>query len=65
MSEMDSLVVALRNLRKEYDNAMLNENLDSYDDLLDAVKSVLIEAGFPPLIHDEKAVRMDLTSSPP
>ena len=49
-----ALVVALQNLRKEYENAMLNEDLDSYDDLLDAVKSVLVEAGFPPLIHDER-----------
>jgi hypothetical protein len=46
-------VAKIQTLRREYDNAMLNEDLDSYDDLLDAVKDVLIELGYPSSIHDD------------
>lgn len=48
-------VAKFQRLRMEYENAMLNENFDSYDGLLEAVKYVLIEAGYPAHIHDEKA----------
>jgi len=43
----------LKRLRAEYENAMLNENLDSYDDLLAAVEDVLISQNVPPLIHKD------------
>jgi hypothetical protein len=47
-------VAKFQRLRMEYENAMLNENLDSYDGLLEAVKYVLVEVGYPAHIHDEK-----------
>lgn len=47
-------VAKFQRLRLEYENAMLNENLDSYDGLLEAVKYVLVEVGYPAHIHDEK-----------
>ena len=44
-------VAKIQTLSREYDNAMLNEDLDSYDDLLYAVKDVLIELGYPPSLQ--------------
>jgi hypothetical protein len=48
-------VALIQRLRREYEGAVLNENLDRSGGLLEAVKYLLVELGYPPHIQDVKA----------